>query len=525
MARYNKGEQQNQGGGCGIFFVLLILFLIGSAEDLINNFTGKTPIPVVRTKNGPAHDYSVLRSYIHGQSDEALIEQFKTGRLRGIIFPPYDRYLLHLASELDRAGLIRQLMTLDQDINQRDAEKNTPLHIALKSKSPAAAAVLRELGADLLAENVHKQTILHFACQHGNIDIAKAAIKAGANVNAMQVGNWAPIHYACSSGNTGIVVLLAENGADISAPMGYGWTPGDIAFDKHQTVAAFLQSRNASFNKAHLIKNYNLVDGWPFFSPTQIKELPRNNPVFNAMVNDSPAELEELANNGFSIDISNQAKTPILCLAIIHRCFIAAEYLMNKVSNADAADANGKNALIYAIESGNKALTRQLINKTSSISHLDNAGNTALHYAIARCDNDIAAILIDKGADIFAKNNFSRGMMHTATENDNEVMFASLIANGCDVNQEDVHGNTPLHLAVLKDNSRLVQGLLKNGADFAWLNNKRQNPLMLARSGEVRQILENRFEIEGTNPAQRAVPAEVQIVPTTITSPGTYEKE
>lgn len=522
MGRHSGDEAS--GRGCFTFFLIMMAFLVYFDDVHDKFFSDPVAVKIVKTKNGPAHDYSLLRTQIHQNSDEAILTQFKAGKLRGAIDNAYGRYLLHLVAEIDRSELIEELFKVDRNINQKDRDGNTPLHIALKGESASAAATLYKLGADLLATNVHKQTILHFACQYNNITIALAAIKNGANVKAMQTGNWAPIHYACSAGNIAMVVLLAENGADLSVPVGYGWTPGDIVFGKHPNIASFLHSRKALFSKGYLMKNYNLVNGWPLFSNEQAKNLPRSNPVFNAVLEDSPTALAELLAQGIDIDISNDAKTPILGLAILNSRFQAAEYLMHKVKDLDASDANGKNALIHAIESGNKHFTHQLIAKAGNVLHLDNSGLTALHYAIANCDNDIAAELINKGADIFARDYFMRGMMHTATANNNEVMFASLIANGCDVNQEDISGNTPLHLAVLQNNLGLVNSLLSNGADFAIKNNKQQTPLMLATTGPIRLLLTNRFEIEGVNPADRSIPAEVQILPGTGNQPEMYEK-
>lgn len=104
-------------------------------------------------------------------------------------------------------------------------------------------------------------------------------------------------------------------------------------------------------------------------------------------------------------------------------------------------------------------------------------------------------------------------MIHIASENSNSMMFEVLISNGCDVNQEDVNGNTPLHLAVKNDNIPMISALLKNGADFAVINNRGKTALQLANSQAARNLLSNRFEIEGQNPADKQLPAEVNILP------------
>lgn len=524
MAGKTRYQGESKGPGCG----QIIFFLIIIALTAINEFkqvSEKNDVRHVSGKMSPQARYSALRGNIAARTDEELFSQYQSGRLKGIIDPLYGRRLIHLAAELNRPGLIKMLVDSRENVNAQDSSKNTPLHTAMEAGSKDAAAALIECRADVLAENVHNQSILHFACNHGFYEVALLAIKSGAPVKKEATGKWQPIHYAACKGHMRIVVLLAENGADLSAPLGYGWTAGDMAFDKHKEIANFLHSRNATFAKFHLMRNYRLVDGWPFFDDKQIKQLPYDHPVFRAVAEDSSEKLAQLAAEGTNLNIGNSAKTPVLCLAIAHGSSKAAEFLINHLPDLELTDANEKTALFYSIENSNKPITRLLIEKKVNLSHTDLSGNTPLHYAIARCDNDIAAELIDKGADIFAKNHYARGMMHVATENGNEVMFATLINNGCDVNQEDVKGNTPLHLAVMQDNIRIVSALLKNGADFAVRNNQLRAPIQLAKSDAVRQILSNRFEVEGVNPAERNVPAEVQVVPVKTEFPEIPEKE
>jgi ankyrin repeat protein len=309
-------------------------------------------------------------------------------------------------------------------------------------------------------------------------------------------------------------VLLCENGADIHIS-GQGWNPGDLAFGKSEEIVSYIASKKGSFSKSYLIKAYNLIDGWPFLSDEAIFSLDGQHPAMLAVREDLPEQLSALDQQMIELDITNKAGTPLLILAIHHRKTSAAAYLANYTKELNTTDANNKNALMHSLERGDKEISRKLISRGTKLDHLDKAGNTALHYAIARCDNDLVAELLDKGADIFAINYLSRGMMHVAAENNNEFVFSLLIANGCDVNQEDIRGNTALHLAAQANNTRILQALLTNGADFAVRNLQGKLAYDLASTQAAKQILHNRFEIEGENPAMRKLPAEV-----ITTSPG-----
>ncbi len=456
---------------------------------------------------------------------ENFILLYQKGKFRGNIDEGMGQDAMFIAAEKNRPDIIGALIERGRSVDSKDRIGNSPLHIAMLNNSREAADYLLRANANLRAANQHDQTVLHFAAKHGFYEVARQAIKAGENINADSTGRWQPLHYAASAGHLRLVVLLVENGADTRSSMGYGWTAGDMAFDTHMDIVRFLHSRKGSFNKSHLTKNYKLVNGWPVFDLQQIMHMPANTEVFRAIINDSAEELAKLSQSNLPLDVTNDAKTPALCLAIGHGQLKTAEYLINQTNNLEQTDSNGKTPLIYAVVYGQKKIARLLIKKGAKLSHADETGSTALHYAVSRKDNDIVSELIEAGADLFAVNFFARGALHIAIASDNEIIISTLIENGIDVNAEDITGNTPLHHAAKTGNKGLVNALLKNGADFSVRNHAGQTAIQLANNLEVRQLLSNRFEIEGVNPAQRPLPAEIKIAPKPIKDYGVYEKQ
>lgn len=507
--RRRQHQQEAPGNGC--FMVIFVLVMIFS---YINNDSDESSTGTRYASNSRSLTQSekTLRQ-VRDESDDVIIEANRLGRMTGAVDFERGRTLVHIAAELNRYELLQKLISQGESVSPRDKKNNTPLHVAMAMKHAESVEVLLKAGADLKAATTNGYTILHHAARYGYYNVAKAALKAGANPSATAYAGWTPLHYAARENHLKIAVLLCENGADTNATIDYGWSPGDLAFSKSPDITSYLQSREARFSTRQLINEFKLVNGWPFASQKEIIDLPHDNPVFEAVAADSPTQLAELKNQGESFDIRNKAGTPVLCLALANGRLQAAGYLLKHTSDLDACDPNGKNALIYAIEGNHDVLVHEILQLKVDLSHADRSGNTALHYALAGSRNEIATELIDRGANIFAENNFSRGMIHVATENSNSLMFAILISNGCDINQEDIHGNTPLHLAVKSDNPAMVEALLKNGADFSIVNNQARTPLMLAKSDLVRNLLQNRFEIEGQNPAERALPAEVNILP------------
>ena len=57
-------------------------------------------------------------------------------------------------------------------------------------------------GADIEAKNSNDSTPLHIAVKKGDIDIVEFLIKSGANIQAKEVNNWTPLHNAATKGET-----------------------------------------------------------------------------------------------------------------------------------------------------------------------------------------------------------------------------------------------------------------------------------------------------------------------------------
>jgi len=455
-----------------------------------------------------------ITSHIDAYTDEELHKIYPAEIASNAMDNKTGRSLIHILCELNRFELLEKLLSEGAMPNPRDLSGGTPMHSALRSKSSEAATVLLKYKANLTAVDNRNYSVLHGAADYGNYEVAKEALRAGAGIED-KICDFTPVQLACFGGHLKVVVLLCENGAETKSGGPNGWTAGDLAFGKSPEIVKYLSTQDAAFSKDYLIRKYELRDGWPALGDKEIMHLPGDHPAFLAVSEDSPDQLAELDRQMTELDITNKAGTPLLILAIGNHKFAAASYLVSYTRKINDADANGKNALMHALDAGNKDICRQLIKKNIKLDHLDSGGNSALYFAITRCDNDLVAELIEKGANIFAVNYFSRGMMHAAAESSNEVIFPTLIANGCDVNQEDIRGNTALHLAAKANNARIMKALLTNGADFAVRNLAGNLAVDLATSREAIALLRNRFEIEGENPANKELPAEVR----TLTTP------
>jgi ankyrin repeat protein len=93
----------------------------------------------------------------------------------------------------------------------------TPLHIAVRTGSPAVVRALLSAGSDVKATTASGATALHLAAAAGNADVVKALLAKGADPNARE-SQWGqtPLVFAAEYGRAAAIQVLMKHGADPS---------------------------------------------------------------------------------------------------------------------------------------------------------------------------------------------------------------------------------------------------------------------------------------------------------------------
>ena len=100
------------------------------------------------------------------------------------------------------------------DINARNSNDATPLHVAAKSENLHLVKILVEGGANLRAMSMHGATPLHNACREGSDRIVAYLIRAGSDKDALTLDRDTPLHHAVRFNkieNIRILILFGAN--------------------------------------------------------------------------------------------------------------------------------------------------------------------------------------------------------------------------------------------------------------------------------------------------------------------------
>lgn len=123
----------------------------------------------------------------------------------------------------------RTLLNCGADPNLADSEKWTPLHMALRTRSPNLETIdlMLRCGADVLRVDAEGRNVLHCAAEFGHgRDIFERVAASGVDLNQRDVYGKTPLSRASYYDSDVIVRCLLERGADAEiADRDIGYTP------------------------------------------------------------------------------------------------------------------------------------------------------------------------------------------------------------------------------------------------------------------------------------------------------------
>ena len=415
----------------------------------------------------------------------------------------------------DREPLLKLLGSGGGNINEADAEGNTPLHRTAQDLVPDRAASLIAGGADINATNHQGRTPLHKCAERiwaldmnedGTNEPFQLLIKSGANVNAQDNYGMTPLHVlaiADTSFKKEATHLLLHAGANPNLRDKHGRTPAHLFlsgkwpwYDAGECINMLVQAGadlSAKDDRGNTPLHYlaALGDQKPLFfirgiSNTfvaakvdfQARDNDGNTPLLIAAHAGTHDVFDWLVKEGASLDATNNAGETPRILAV-----------QNPSPFAQPGESSAETDIFQAVRKGNIAAATRLLNADPQLAYQTNEfQETPLRLAAQLRQTNMMGFLETHGAKwdetsaVLASRadalqailkqrpsaagtmTMGRGLIHIAADNGNVEIVKMLIAANCDLQAGDAWGLSPLGRALIKKNREMQALLLQRGA-------------------------------------------------------------
>ena len=147
---------------------------------------------------------------------------------------------------------VRNEVRRGADLEARDYNYMTPLHVACLKGHEGIACLLIEHGAEVDSNDVSRMTPFHSVCVGYQINpgacyrIAKLLLENGADVNSQDTEKFRPLHGSVLCGDEDLIYLLLQYGANIDAKNEDGSTALHLAAGRGDRQIVDLLLRNGA---------------------------------------------------------------------------------------------------------------------------------------------------------------------------------------------------------------------------------------------------------------------------------------
>lgn len=162
---------------------------------------------------------------------------------------------LYEAARLGDLNALKHFCEIGKNIDERDSEGSTPLHIAILEGYFNIVQYLVKKGAKIDEKNRWGDTPLAYAIELGRLDIIKFLIAYGADIHIKLEGDATYLHLAAEHGHLKIVRYLVEKGLFAEEKSRCGQTALHLSAwrGKYDVVRYFVEEKRVEIDKEDVL--------------------------------------------------------------------------------------------------------------------------------------------------------------------------------------------------------------------------------------------------------------------------------
>ena len=366
---------------------------------------------------------------------------------------------LHIAFENHASDLAETLITqFNANIEIRDINNWTPLHTAIDRgyfiySQQLSQMLLQDVGSDV------SWIQLHAACYNADTRDVQTLLDINTDVNHASSAGHTPLHIAVAKCNIDLVTLLLDHNADANTMTSNRQTPLHIAVDKgEETIIQKLLASKADPNLKDVVGNTSL------HLAVQTRDTKPG--FFKAEV---------------SLSIRNWHCFPTTYLP----CSVqTVQTIIDHEADVNAMNSRGQTSLWFACCNGQKEYVKILLDTGADPNIVDKNEESCLHAAIyGSCCTETTQNIIDHGAQVNSVNKDGATALLLACRTAQKQSVKLLLKAQADPNIPDSDGDTSLHEAIAADcDKETLQEIIDCGANVNAVNKRGMTALLLGCS-------------------------------------------
>lgn len=415
------------------------------------------------------------------------------------------RTLLSIAARTCQVDVVQCLLEKGASVNQRDAEKRTPLNYAMSESNLCIIEQLLRLGGTI-GDYTGSEFDFFYPYNKDHTGIAKLLLKYASNNAAISVFLFRVLYMAINRGMSDLVELLLTRNFDperlrgksnpalnVAARGGHSrivqqlMSAGSDIYDRDMTGCTAL-IRAAQGGHRKVIQQ--LIDAG---SDVNARDAGGNSALHRAARGGYSQAIQQLMAAGSDAHARNQSGSSALMLAAQGGFSKVAEQLIAVGLDVNARDDTDCSALMFAAQGGYIEVVEQLIAAGADVNAREVEGNSAVDFAAWDAHDKVVAQLTDAGAEFPADFSFPAAIRLNKGSTVN-----LLLRHGAAFDTPDNNGRTPLFHAAEAGFLQIVKLLLKSGANTNWTDLQGRTALFSAVESKVFAIVESLIENNAT---------------------------